>query len=297
MDTLQFKEITIDMRDTVLSYTRPLGLQSSEYTFASLLIWGDGGKITLAEEDGALYIRYTFPRFPMFMLAPLCRDMSAYPAAIARAEEHLRSQGAKPAFRGVTRYNAGYFEAAGYTLSPDRDNFDYVYNMEDLRTLTGKKYHGKRNHINRFMAEHSFEYVKLTKADAGECMEMHRHWAEDKGVSGGSIAGEARALELAFRYMEELGMVAGGIAMNGSLKAFTMAERLDGEMAVVYFEKADADIQGLYPLINQQFIEHELKDMRLINREEDMGIEGLRKAKLSYHPAMFVEKYGAVKHE
>lgn len=102
-------------------------------------------------------------------------------------------------------------------------------------------------------------------------------------------------MRIGIQHARELGLVMGGIRIDGELKAFSAADKPFDDMAVVYFEKADSDIVGLYPLMNQQMVENLLSDVRYINREEDMGIEGLRKAKLSYYPAMFVEKYAAVR--
>lgn len=288
---LEFNTVTLDMRSEVERYIAASGTVSSEYAFTSSMMWGADGKIFIAFEDGVMYILYRFPGIQPFMLAPLCLDRADYPMAVKRAEEHLVSMGIAPSFRGITDANAGYFQEAGYTLAPDRDNFDYVYNMEDLRSLSGKKYHAKRNFINRLCGEREFSFVRLGPENIDECMALYYKWADGREDSDW----EETAMRVGIQYAGELGLVMGGIRIDGELKAFSAADKPFKDTAVVYFEKADSDIAGLYPLMNQQMVENLLGDVAYINREEDMGIEGLRKAKLSYYPARFVEKYSAVK--
>lgn len=280
------------MRPEVERFIAASGIQSSEYTFTSSMMWGVNEKIHIGFEDDIMYTCYCFPGYKRFMLAPLCINSEDYPKAIARAEEFMRSQGcASYNFRGITDANADYFRNAGYELTPDRDNFDYVYNMEDLRSLVGKKYHAKRNFINRIKNDREFKFVTLTSKDLDRCMDLYYKWADGRANS----SWEEVAMRIGIQYAEELGMVLGGIEIDGELKAFSAADKPFEDTAVVYFEKADGDIPGLYPLMNQQMVENLLSDVAYINREEDMGIEGLRKAKLSYYPAKFVEKYSAVK--
>ncbi len=291
-EKLDFKPVTLDMRREVERYIAASGTCSSEYTFTSSMMWGVDGKIFIAFDSGAMYILYRFPDVPPFMLAPLCLNEEDYPGAIQRAGEYLMALGCDEiSFRGVTDANAGYFRNAGYELSEDRDNFDYVYNMEDLRSLSGKKYHSKRNFINRLSGEREFSFVRLGPEDIEECMALYCKWADGREGSDW----EEAAMRIGIQHARELGLVMGGIRIDGELKAFSAADKPFEDMAVVYFEKADSDIAGLYPLMNQQMVENLLGDVQYINREEDMGIEGLRKAKLSYYPAMFVEKYAAVR--
>ena len=192
--TLQFEPVRLEMRELVHRYIKPLQVENSEYTFPSLLMWGQGGYIHIAKEMDVLYILYTFPHLAPFMLAPLPLDPADYPRAIARAAAHLRGMGYAPSFRGIAQAWAPYFEAAGYILEEDRDNFDYVYNMEDLRTLTGKRYHGKRNHINQFLSQYTYTYEPVTPALVPECMEVYEKWLEGRDLEVFGVRGERVAL-------------------------------------------------------------------------------------------------------
>jgi hypothetical protein len=178
-----------------------------------------------------------------------------------------------------------------FNFEYDRDEADYVYLSEKLISLSGKKYHGKRNHINRFNESHTWDYEPINDENVSECMDMLLAWQESNDVAENeSMAEEAKAAQNALRYRDELGLSGGLIRCEGEIIAFSLGEPLTKDMFVVHFEKAFSSIQGAYPIINQQFVLHEASEYKYINREEDCGEEGLRKAKLSYHPEMMVEK-------
>ncbi|MEA4969486.1 MAG: phosphatidylglycerol lysyltransferase domain-containing protein [Candidatus Pelethousia sp.] len=290
---LRFQPVSISMRELVHSYTKPLHIQNSEYTFTSLLMWCKEDRIRIAEQEDILYILYIFPQLDPFMLAPLALREEDYPKAIATASAYLTGIGARPAFRGITEKYKPYFERAGFTLTADRGNFDYVYNMEDLLTLKGKRLHGKRNHINQFLSRYTYKYVTITPEMYAECMAIYEDWLAGKDPAEYGVLGEQEAIHIGLTHMQELGLVGGGILVDGKLRAFSLGERIDEEMAVIHIEKADSNIPGLYPLINKEFVTHAWKDMKYINREEDMDLEGLRKAKMSYSPAYLLEKFRA----
>ena len=295
-ETLEFREVTADMRQEVERYTGSAGLFSSEFTFTSYMAWGAKGKITIAFEDGAMYSRCSFPGAPMYMMAPICLDPADYGRAIARAERYMADNGVKPLFVGIAEQYAEQFRRLGFELEEDRDNFDYVYNMEDLRDLPGKKYHAKRNFINRLEQNGGFEFVTLGPENIDECLELYGLWAGNRDENDLlSVEWELDAIRTALVNMRELDLLCGGIRIGGEIKAFSVADKPWKDMAVTYFEKAEAEVPGLYPLINQQMAANLLNDVKYINREEDMGLEGLRKAKLSYHPASFIKKYRASK--
>ncbi len=179
----------------------------------------------------------------------------------------------------------------------DRDAADYVYETEKLTTLAGKKLHGKRNHINNFKKMYpNWSYERITEENQEDCFAMAMKWRKDHVCEhGGDEQDEERRDEMcvtlnALRLREELGLVGGLLRVDGEVVAFTIGEPLNPDTFVVHIEKAFADIEGAYPMINQQFVEHEAQDFKYVNREEDTGSEGLRKAKLSYRPAFLVNK-------
>jgi len=292
---MEFRPIELDMKALVERYTKPWHLQCSEYTFTNLYIWGKEANLEIAEDEGALYLFGRYGKGAPFMFAPLSEDpASDYGAVLKKAVAEFEKRGIMPCFRAISGPIYEAFKGVeGYSLEEDRDNADYVYSAESLRTLAGKKLHAKRNHINKFRAEYgdSFQYVPVTGDMLEECLAVYDEWILGKDPTEPGALGERRAIERAISAMDTLEIKGGGIRIDGRLAAFTLGEEIDDEIAVIHIEKADSSVPGLYTIINQQFAEREFSHMRFINREEDMGIPGLRKAKLSYYPAFLIEKY------
>ncbi len=291
---MEFQPIDIQMKALVERYTKPWCLQCSEYTFTNLFMWGQGEGIRVAEYNGALFIAASWENSP-FMFAPLTENPEGdYAAALADAVAYFRKIGAEPSFRAICGpIKAAFERCSGFVLEEDRDNSDYVYSMESLLTLSGKKLHGKRNHINQFRAQYGdvAEYVEITPDMLGECMGVYCEWLSGKDASEPGVLSEKEAIQRILTHMDTLGVKGGGIRIQGKLAAFTLGEQINDEIAVIHIEKADSGIPGLYTIINQQFVEHAWTKVKYINREEDMGLEGLRRAKLSYNPAFMIDKF------
>lgn len=185
-----------------------------------------------------------------------------------------------------------------FTFEPNRDLADYIYNRDDLQHLTGKKYQPKRNHINRFKQNNpDWCYEALTPQNAPDCLAMAKEWAEQNNAAQGGEEdkiNEMWVVEQELTNLEQLGLQGGLIRAGGKVVAFTIGEGVCDDTYVSHVEKAFAEIQGSYAIINQQLAEHLPPQYRYINREEDMGEENLRKAKQSYHPAILLEKGFAV---
>jgi len=179
-----------------------------------------------------------------------------------------------------------------FQIEYDRDEADYVYEREKLVTLSGKKLHAKRNHVNKFKNTYeNWSYETLTEENLEDCFQMALKWCsmngcrDDQGKSS-----EFCVTQNSLRLFKELELTGGILRVDGEIVAFTIGEPLCDDTFVVHIEKAYADVDGAYTMINQQFVEHECEGYQYINREDDAGEEGLRKAKLSYRPAFLVEK-------
>lgn len=183
-----------------------------------------------------------------------------------------------------------------FTITYDRDMADYVYETEKLATLSGKKYHGKKNHVNKFKALYpDWSYEPITDENVEECFQMALVWRRMNGCEDHEEKRAEMCVTLnALRLMKELELVGGLIRAEGRIVAFAIGEELNPNMFVVHIEKAFADVPGAYPMINQQFVLHEAMNYAYVNREDDAGAEGLRKAKESYRPAFLMEKGIAV---
>lgn len=294
---LEFQQFHLEHKELIDSYFQSSDFMCSEFTFTNVIIWGQDGKIQWAERNGVLYVRLRFGNQPPFMFPPIPKNKNAnYTQAIDVALQYFYDTGNVPLFRSVNGPFISLFQqhCPMFTLSPNRNTFDYVYLAEDLISLSGRKYHAKRNHIHQFTSQYDYVYKPLTPDMEQACMELYLSWLEEKDIHEPGILGEMKAIHFLLPNMETLGVQGGSIYVQDKLVAFSLGEKIRQDLAVIHIEKADAAYPGLYALINQQFAEHAWQDVRYINREEDMGIPGMRKAKLSYQPEMLVEKYDAV---
>jgi uncharacterized protein len=177
-------------------------------------------------------------------------------------------------------------------IEPLRDHFDYVYRMEDLVQLAGNKYRSKRNHINQLLRFYSVEYELLQEQHIDDCLALQEKWCQmNRCEDDLDLLSEDEAIREILTQYDALHVQGAVILIEGRVGAFTAGERLSNDTVVIHIEKADPDIPGLYPLINQQFCKNMRDDVIYINREQDLGIDCLRKAKLSYSPDHLVEKY------
>ena len=269
--------------------------EASEYTFANLYIWEGADKIEWMEtEDFALF--RTWPKGELHYLMAFAEEdklAAALEAAIASAGEEGRpfSMHSLPE----------WYRDMVVKHMPDRFQFDrearlddYIYRSSDLISLTGKKYQSKRNHINRFMNVYGrrYAYAPYDAGLADGCMEIYDSWLETHQEAE-ELGGERESVRRALYHAEELGLVGGVILVDDKPEAFSIGERVTDSLAVIHIEKANLRIPELFSLINREFTTNAFADVEWINREEDMGDEGLWRAKQSYHPARMIEKYHA----
>ncbi len=184
-----------------------------------------------------------------------------------------------------------------YEVIPDRRYFDYIYDAQKIMTYSGKAYHKKKNHVNAFLKEYAdrYEYRSMhCVSHYYEIMEFLYKWEELRGIEDeyDRVNAELRGIDYLISNCNYINFRMGGIYIDGELQAFTLGVYAKAEkMAYIHVEKANPNIRGLYPFIFQQFLLHECPDALYVNREDDMGLEGLRKSKMSYNPIRLVEKY------
>lgn len=185
-------------------------------------------------------------------------------------------------------------EQHGFTMHHDRDNDDYLYLTEDLATLAGRRFAKKRNKIKQCLADHACTYETITTANLEECLHMQERWCDIRGCQDEpGLDGEYRAIRETFALFDRLNLFGGLIRVRGEVSAYALAERLNPTTAVWHFEKALPDITGLGQLITHWFAHHTLlpAGFMMANREQDLGIPGLRQAKESYSPTAMVKKF------
>lgn len=293
-----FKDIEIDCKNILDKYFDLVDYEACEYCFTTLYMWKDLYNTKYYVEDDFAIVAGEYEN-KGFIILPLAKKENmnkAFDFIIKNFEKQHKQIHLKAINKEVVEYLQSVY-GDRFEYIEERNNFDYIYNGESLRTLAGRKNQKKRNHLNSFVKEYGdrVEYKKLEESDFDECINLLKEWSKDKEESI-ELDSEFKAIKRIFKNYEKLKdtLKISGIYIDSKLEAFSIGEMLNDNMAVIHVEKANADIRGLYPYINQQFLLNEFSDVEFVNREEDLGIEGLRKAKLSYHPVKFAEKYTVI---
>ncbi len=286
-----WKEITIQDRELIEHYYEREQSMSCEFSFANNLLWASYYNVRFSVMHDCLVFLYMQNSYSVSY--PLGRGdirgaMEEISAYFERAGKPFRMHLVTPQqYARLMEFYPGRFR-----IEYDRDCADYIYETQKLRTLAGKKLHGKRNHINRFMQEYpDWRFERITDENVAECIAMTKEWGKINAVEEDWEKSAEYIITIrALAQRDRLKLDGGLIRANGRVVAFSLGEPCNRETYVVHIEKAYSDIQGAYPMINQQFAEHFAAGYRYVNREDDAGVEGLRKAKLSYYPDFMVEK-------
>ena len=298
MEEFFFKRAELEDKDIITHYFKHHTSRSCERTFVNVFPWSRKYPVKWAIIEDTLVFKSQDDEHLSFAFP--AGDEEAVKRVIPLLSAYSRERGYAFSMYNVTPDNFHQLEEwfpGRYEIEYDPDSADYVYESEKLATLSGKKLHGKRNHINKFKAvyENRWSYEAMSGDNLEECFQMALKWRNDNGCNDDEEKNAEMCVTLnALRLFEELELSGGVLRVDGEIVAFTLGEPVCSDTFVVHIEKAFADIQGAYPMINQQFVEHECMDYLYVNREEDTGSEGLRKAKLSYRPVFMVEK-GVVK--
>lgn len=285
---LSFKKAEIEDKNEIERLLLCSGCPSLEYNFTTIFLWQEQYESEFAIEDDVLYLRSGK------------KDMSyLFPCGtgdIDAALEKIVSDRSK--FHSLSKEQAEYIEKkypGKFTFEEKRDTEDYVYLAESLATLKGKKLSSKRNHINKFISENpDWSYEKIDSTNLEEVCKMHQKWCHLSDVEGRpGLLEETLAVKKALSNYDKLGLSGGLIRVNGEVVAFSMGDRLNEKTFLVHIEKALSSFSGAYQIINREFVKNECVGYEFINREDDTGDEGLRKAKLSYRPVKLAIKYSA----
>lgn len=290
---MNFRTITLDDRKLFAEFRIDEGYYGCNLDFATLFLWNIQDGTTICEDHDALYIEAKIFRHIIFC-PPLMRAARAdMTGAVNKMYNYSRNKGQKFILRAVSKDMLARIDKAlldKLEIIEDRNNFDYIYSASDLINLTGKDFHGKRNHINQFVNNYKYEFRPYADSDYRGVMALYEEWASYQSDVKGAAA-ERLAITSALRNLSALDMGGAVITADGAVRAFTIGSKSYNSMGIVHFEKADINYKGIYSAINNFFAKSYFGDVRYINRQEDMGIENLRKSKLSYNPVFLAEKY------
>lgn len=300
--------ITIEERPILEEYLNGFEYGTSGLSFTSLYMWRNINNFSWQIIGDYMCIaglsHLELDKKEPFLFPPLTRtgtyDPKSLNETIKEARRIFESKGYVFSIRLAPFHMLDILEKAcpgEFRFFDDRPNYDYVYRTQDLIELKGREYHSKKNHLNYFLNHYKYEYVPLTSAMAEQAMQFIREFNERKNLPEHEmelLKMEERAMIDVFRNLEAVGYLAAAIVIDGKIEALSIGGRINGNTVTVHVEKANTAFRGLYQLINNEFCRHVASNVKYINREEDMGIPGLRKAKLSYKPVKLMESHIAI---
>ncbi len=286
-----FKALELSDREVFTEYFVAYQPQTSEWTFTNLFIWRDYFNYQWSIVEGALSVVARQDN-DVFGLQPIAQGSRR--RAVDRILGYLSEAGSSvPTIRRADRRLTSELESNGFLIRPTEDHFDYVYRSSDLIELAGRKFHSKRNFIRGFLSSTpTARYRSLTPDLLASCQDLTDRWcstlpcAEDM-----NLRGEWSAAQQALAHFDQLRLRGGVYLVHDRVEAYSIGEMLNPNTAVIHVEKANRDIRGLYAAINREFARDFCSGVSFVNREQDLGDEGLRKAKLSYQPHHQEEKF------
>ena len=289
-----FDRITVASKPVFEKYLNGKHILNCDMAFANIYCWQDTYRSEIAECGGFLLVRFEYGDSDTGYMQPV-GDGSIRNIVSILADD-AAARGSALRIVGLTPEWKAELERAFpdlFAFSSPRSLRDYIYLSSDLATLQGRRYQPKRNHANRFKAQYSYRYEPLSTTNISDCIELNRKWIAAHDDDSQSEQAEQAAMRRAFARFDELGLRGGVLYADDRIAAFTYGSAIDGETFCTHVEKVDTEIEGAGAMINQLFAQSLADEYRYINREEDLGLEGLRFSKLSYHPTILLEKISA----
>lgn len=286
---LKFEPINLEKQRQYQELLAACPQVSSDYSFLNLWAWSDDYGLQWAWEADLVWIKQTRPE--SLLWAPVgpwnsIDWMKRYPQRSDHQTVFIRV----PAVL-FESWRTAMGDAA--IALEERGHWDYEYNVADLIELKGNRYHKKKNLLNQFVKKYEFRYLPFGPDLIEQAMNMQEDWCTWRDCESSDVlSAENKAIARVLADWKHFnGALGGALMVNGDMVAYTVAEGLTRDCIVIHFEKGDTQYKGVYQAINQMFLANSAADFKWVNREQDLGDEGLRKAKLSYHPTSFISKY------
>lgn len=291
---LNFHQVRIDDRDAIQAFFQKSTFRNCDFSFSNIFSWEHLYQTTfVAINNDFLFIRFQAAGEKPGYLFPL--GTGDLKTALEYIMQDAKERNDEFRIYSVTRKMFDLIEEifpGMFEYEPQRDWSEYIYSSEDLIHLVGKRFQPKRNHINKFKRTYEWEYLPISREIIPECLELYRKWCKENGGcnSENMLAEEKIATERVFDNFEKLELIGGALRVNGEIIAYSYGQPLTEDTFGVHAEKCLYEIDGGFSMINQQFAEHNCAGYKYINREEDLGLDSLRQAKMSYHPVILLEK-------
>lgn len=300
---LQFKPLQAEDMSKIAPFYALRPNKTCDSVYLDSFIWRDyyQVKYTVSDEKAVLFLMEKDGE--PFTAMPICKeeDLSYYFEQLVEYFNEVLKKPLKIFLADEEAINYLKLDPDKFLVKEEEDLKDYLYDAEALRTLAGKKLHKKKNHLNSFLKQYEgrYEYRSLICSDRDAVLSFLDEWWENKVEAAEFVRQldyEVMGIHDILKNCSMLNVRMAGVYVDGSLKAFTIGTYNPLEkMAVIHIEKADPEVKGLYQFINQQFLIHGFtEEVKLVNREDDVGMEGLRRAKMSYYPIGFARKYGVI---
>ncbi|MFW5488972.1 MAG: DUF2156 domain-containing protein [Desulfovibrio sp.] len=282
---LDFTPVTLDRQTEYRTLFDNCRQKASDYSYINLWGWRDEYGLEWAWTEDRVWLRQTKPETVYWAPIGRCckgkwnRDMFPDDATrFIRVPEALAQI---------------WTDELGLELTEDRGHFDYIYSVPELVELSGNKFHKKKNLLNQFKKKYDYEFKPMTPDCVEQALDMQDSWCRWRDCeSSETLLAENEAIYRVLTHWDRLdGLIGGAIWVDGRIVAYSLADALEGDTLVIHFEKGETKYKGIYQAINQMFLENQGGTYLSVNREQDLGDEGLRKAKLSYNPTGFLKKY------
>ena len=296
---IQFRDVNYKDKEKIYEFYAKSGSLGTNYSIATLCGWQKCNELQIYFNDEYLILKINKPGSVRF-LSPLADSLQAYSKAIDRIIEFADKKPVTIVIASSEQVEV--LQEKGFECENIRAHAEYLYQTESLITLKGKKYNSKRNFVNNFPVPYNFR--EYQEQDFGAVMELFAQWKEGKVLEDRidemdkqviTCEWERQVAQSILADMDKYNTFADVLEVEGSIAGFCLGEILPTDVGAIYFQKANIAYRGIYPLLDNLFIKKHFTEITYVNKQEDMGLEGLRKSKLSYHPYMLVERWRAIK--
>ena len=286
---LRFEPITLDRQEYYLALFAQCPQLASDYSFLNLWGWAEEYGLSWAWDEALVWIRQSRPEECLW--APVGSWDAVDWQSLLETNSPMNST-----FTRVPEMLANLWRhhfAQEIQVEEERGNWDYLYRVAELIELKGKRYHKKKNLVNQFNRKYDYTYLPFGAKMVEQAMAMQTDWCTWRDCESSDIlSSENRAIFKILKEWKQLaGLFGGAVMVEDSMVAYTVAEPLTHDMLLIHFEKGDTQYKGIYQAVNQLFLANSAAQYTFVNREQDLNDEGLRKAKLSYHPEDYIRKY------
>jgi hypothetical protein len=286
---LEFEPIQLDRQEAYLNRLSQCAQVSSDYSFANLFGWAEEYGLTWAWQDELVWIRQSRPDACCW--APIGPWQNTDWQAIFAACRQDAVRFIRVPEKLASLWNRHFADQV--LVEEERDHWDYLYDIRELIELRGNRFHKKKNLVRQFKKKYDYRYQPFGPEMIEPAMAMQADWCNWKDCESSDVlkAENKSVFKILYNWKDFIGLMGGVLLVDDLIVAYTIAERLAEDTVVVHYEKGCPDYKGVYQAINQMFLEHLDGNFKWVNREQDLGEDGLRQAKLSYNPVGFLKKY------